>query len=486
MNKIGELVGRPLTKEHLNSEIFLQLSNSDFKYISNESKELLENYSTATDTKIGKELWINLLIDSISILKINDKREKLYDDSSKSEDFAADFSKIRKSSTYGINEIASYFDEFIKFESVLYGTDEHYRDHVDHVLQVWGIGIGLLLKNKFKLADNCCLSDTNFHFEIPEANKKESIDGKNNETQNVSKSEYYAMWTIIALCHDLGYPIEKTSQINKQAKKIISHFGNMNFSELNYSFDIFNTFLVDKFLNVISSKAVFSEELNYTMIQTKYRDKFSKSLEDYKHGIFSSLLLYKNLTYFLETDFFVSKSSLDPEDLRQFLIRKEILRSISSHTCPKIYHIDLNTLSFLLILCDELQEWNRPKFSELSFSKLTSKEPTVQIKQFDMDDDNQKIWLCFKYDLLLTINEKKYLINDRFKNIHCLLRSAKGDSNRNTFFKWEIEDKDGKFTFCFDSMQNSFKQLRVYYQKLNGKRFDIEIDYELYKDYYEK
>ena len=45
----------------------------------------------------------------------------------------------------------------------------------------------------------------------------------------ISQSEIWAMWTIIALCHDLGYPIEKTSKINLQAKKIISHFGNMNF-----------------------------------------------------------------------------------------------------------------------------------------------------------------------------------------------------------------------------------------------------------------
>lgn len=493
MNKIGELVGRPLTKAHLNSEVFLQLANSDFKYISVESKELLENYSASTDPNIGKELWINLLIDSISILKINDKREKLYDDSCKSENFTSDFSKIRKSSTYGINEIALYFDEFIKFESVLYGTDEHYRDHVDHVLQVWGIGIGLLAKNNFSLSENLYLSDKSFHFEISEGKQEErevsedikKIDEEKIEKQYISKSEFYAMWTIIALCHDLGYPIEKTSQINKQAKRIISHFGNMNFSELNYSFDIFNTFLVDKFLNVISSKAVFSKKLNYTMIQTKYRDKLSKSLEEYKHGIFSSLLLYKNLTFFLETDYFVSKSNLEAEDLRQFYIRKEILRSISSHTCPKIYHINLNTLSFLLILCDELQEWNRPKFNELS-SRTSSKEPNVQIKQFEMEGGNQKIHIYFKYDYLFAENDKKYLINEKFKNIHCLLRSAKEDYNRKTFFKWEIEDKEERFTFCFDSSQNSFKQLSISSQKKNGRKFDAELEYELYTNYYEK
>ena len=474
MNKfIGNIVNRILNKEYLNNDVIKQIAESNFKFLSDQSKELLLTYINSNDPLIAIDLWKNLLIDSICILKVNDSREKLYNDSKDLELFVDNFSKIRKSSSFGIDEIVKYFADFIEFERVLYGTDEHYRDHVDHVLQVWAIGISLICHNEFILDDGYIINSvTEFHFEILDS------EDKKNEI-SISKSEYWSMWTIISLCHDLGYPIEKTAKINKQAKKIISHFGNMNFSELNYSFDIFNTFLVDKFLNVISSKADFYTDLNCTVIQTKYRDKFSKSLEDYKHGIFSSLLLFKNLTYFLETDYFVSKSNLNKEDLRQFFIRKEILRSIAGHTCPKIYHINLNTLSFLLILSDELQEWNRPNFNEFKY-KIEGKEPTVEIKEFDMIG-KQKIHICFKYDFEFKEIEIKNIVNRKFKNIHCLLRSAKDDKNRKIYFKWEIETKDKKYIFCFDSNENSFNQLDIKIQtRIKDNKFNEAIRYELY------
>jgi hypothetical protein len=290
------------------------------------------------------------------------------------------------------------------------------------------------------------------------------------------------MWTIIALCHDLGYPIEKTSKINKQAKKIISHFGNMNFSELSYSFDIFNTFLVDKFLNVISSKATNIANKNSISIQTKYRDKFSKSLEEYKHGIFSSLLLYKSLTYFLETDFFIANEDLEDEDLRQFFIRKEILRSIACHTCPKIYHLNLNTLSFLLILCDELQEWNRPKFDEMRYHSQ-GKEPVVELKEFEMKE-KQNIHILFKYSIEFSESDRKYLIDNRFKTILYLLRSAKDDSTRKICFKWEVETKNERFNFCFDSNKDSFGMIVITTQRRdNGnENFGKVKNYEIYNN----
>jgi len=478
MNKtVGNIVNKTLTKDYLGNEIFKQLGESDCIYFSEVTKNMMTSYKSSQEPQLAFDLWKNLIIDAICILKINDYREKLYEDSKDIKQLTNSFDKIRKASSFGIHEIANYFEDFIQFEKVLYGTDEHYRDHVDHVLQVWAMGISLISHNNLLANDNYQLCKDDFHFQldVPVVDFQEDI-----AFEKISQSELWSMWTIIALCHDLGYPIEKTAKINLQAKKIISHFGNMNFSELNYSFDIFNTFLVDKFLNVISSKAVFSESgEKHTMIQTKYRDKFSKSLEDYKHGIFSSLLLYKNLTFFLETDYFVSKSQLDKEDIRQFFIRKEILRSIASHTCPKVYHINLNTLSFLLILCDELQEWNRPNFNEFRF-KTDGKEPEVQLKEYDMSWQ-QKIHIHFKYGFEFSDLDKKYLVKSRFKNICCLLRTAKDDKNRKIDFKWDIVTKNEDFSFSFNSNKNSFEQLSVVrkIKRANGT-IEKEEEYELY------
>ena len=189
------------------------------------------------------------------------------------------------------------------------------------------------------------------------------------------------MWTIVALCHDLGYPLEKASKINQKVKSIVAHFGCKDFVELNFKFDIPNTPLIEKFLKIISSKTIcddISKKQNkyHTEVQQKYYDKFSKSLEEYRHGMFSGFLLFKVLVYFLETDFSPHKNTLTAEDRRQFLIRREMLRAICCHTCPTIYHIDLNTLSFLLILCDEIQEWDRPRFDDLYCTREASAPKT--------------------------------------------------------------------------------------------------------------
>ncbi len=469
MTKIEDIVGKKLDVAYLKEAVFRQIADSEnSNFISQSTKNSLRAYVDDSNIVASKNLWKDLLIDAIAILKINDYREKIYNDAKKDNNgFFAAFEDIRKTNSYGINEIDKYFDEFIEFESVLYGIDKHYRNHVEHVLQVWAIGISLIVNKKISLYDGFKINN-DFHFMIAD-------DAPQDKPKSISKSELWSMWTIVALCHDLGYPIEKTSQINRQAKKIISHFGNIQFTELNYNFDIFNTFLVEKFIDIISSKATINDIGNegYTSIQTKYRDKLSKSIEDYRHGVFSSLLLFKNLTYFLETDYYISKSNLSAEDTRQFYIRKEILRAMAGHTCPKIYHIHLNTLPFLLILCDELQEWNRPKFNEF-INGASKTEPEVFLKIFETDPV-QKITIELDYkeiEISKSEEERKYYVDNRFKMLHCLLRSAKDDSERKIIFEWIIGFRNMRYSFLFDSTQNSFNILNTKKQRVSSSGED--------------
>lgn len=436
-----------------------------------EVKNLLTNFNTKLselfDPHLGKgesnedavkEIWINLLIDAISLLKINDTREKVHVERMKDEPNLSPlfevFNKTRRTSSYGVEELVKYFDDFIAYESVLYGMNKYYRDHKKHVLQVWALGVSLMENASNKLSFNDGYKFSKQKFQADES--------KMSENKTITQSETWAMWTIIALCHDLGYPIEKTSEINKQAKKIISHFGSMQFTELDYNFSLLNTYLIQKFLNIISSRVDCKNKKYSTSVQEKYKDKLSKSLEDYRHGIFSSLLLFKNLTYFQETDYSSGNNGkmLSCEDARQFYIRKEILRSIAGHTCPKLYHIRLDTIAFLLILCDELQEWNRPRAENLL--NLTKEEPpTVKIKKFVVGTKSDNINISMFYDLTSSKELQKYLVIHRFKHLHYLLRSGKDDDNRKFIFTWEIGFKDVKFVFNYDSSKFSYEQLVV-------------------------
>ena len=116
------------------------------------------------------------------------------------------------------------------------------------------------------------------------------------------------------------------------------------------------------------------EEKHYVArLQPKYYYKFEKSLEGYKHGILSATIIYKLLIYFLESDFSINEDyEFNEEEARQFYIRREILRTISSHTCHDVYHLDMMNFSFLLIMMDDAQEWGRKRISELYVKKSSN------------------------------------------------------------------------------------------------------------------
>lgn len=53
-----------------------------------------------------------------------------------------------------------------------------------------------------------------------------TIDGCTDNTfsSNINFFEKISMWTFIALCHDLGYPLEKSQQILDKTQKMMKEF----------------------------------------------------------------------------------------------------------------------------------------------------------------------------------------------------------------------------------------------------------------------
>lgn len=466
---IKSIIESEIDENVLKSHVFDRLKRieSSFFHSNQVSFAMKEYIDEGFVRDKAKVLWKELLIDAICLLKINDSREASFLLGAKKDEnlFVKEFKKMRNVSSFGIDELEAYFGDFADFESVLY-NEKYYRDHIHHVIHVWGVGVSLLFSGDGKridpkLPEGLQQSRKLFH------NENNSEDKPKNE---FSQTELWAIWTIIALCHDLGYPLEKASKINQKVKRIVNHFGCFDFDELNFKFDILNTFLIDKFLKVISSKPVSSVKnkapvggllslcgrgqencgLYHTEVQQKYLDKFSKSLEEYKHGMFSGLLLFKKLVYFLETDFAPRSKTISEEDRRQFIIRREILRSICCHTCPKIYHIDLNTLSFLLILCDEIQEWNRPRFEDF-INKKEACAPKTTISEFKVDKDKTSISVTMEYNSSEDISYQAVdaLAIKKFQSFIYLLRSAKDDTNRNISFKWKTTIGKLKLEFTF-------------------------------------
>lgn len=370
---------------------------------------------------------------------------------------------------FGVEKLQEYFMQFMEFEKVMYGAVSYYRNHSLHVFRVWMLG-AILLSDMIE--DDKCPGIQIF--------------GDNQETERITKAEckgleikteeIQAMWCIIALTHDLGYPLQKTEAVSEQTRKMLRSYGRVDIQDLSFNVPQQHQFINDFILRFISSKSVPAEDgKEYkTHLQSKYYLKFSKALEDYEHGIFSAIILMKNLTYFLESDFdFDDVKLMSKEDARQCAIRREILRAIASHTCEQIYHLHPYTLSFLLIVCDELQSWGRPTFEEMEGD--SEERVKSRLVRFSTNE--------IEYELELPDNPKVSVERTRhlFKKHHKLFRAAVDAKDREDckcIIKVRSEtDENGKaeFRFHFKSSKKKPPQFKF---TANGNDWNIYDEQE--------
>lgn len=376
--------------------------------------------SYETSDEIDK-LWSSLIEKSIICLRYFDKREPFMNNG-------------KPQYVYGMDKLNKYHKSYVDFEGVLYGSDGFYRDHVFHVLRVWMLGIYLMLtKNAFITEEKTKLIEL-IHFEgevgkIKEASDNDLHNFKGNLAQdgvclvtdvdkevfkifkdpnNMKENRYFlatpntfsyelnnlekiSIWTLAALCHDLGYPLEKSKKILNKTENMMGYFVSAPSIERDLKFDGTQDSNNLDIITFISKKMVFHKSTNEgdvtanynASIQEKYKFKYKLSLEEFSHGIISAIIIYKMLIYFIETDNNPNPNYIfSNEDARQFYIRRDILRAIASHTCENIYHIDVATFPMLLFVCDELQEWGRKSWKSI-YSGMSNRLTTLSIISFN-------------------------------------------------------------------------------------------------------
>lgn len=365
-----------------------------------------------------QDIWVEAIRNAIICLRKNDKRERR--------------EEADDPSTFGTDELKTYFMDYSSFESVLYGGTKYYRDHVLHVVRVWLLGLYILTENNFI----------------------EAI--KVGDGEEVNNSEKFSIWTLIALTHDLGYPLEKASQILSATRNMMGHFITNPVINMDFNFTGVQDTMNDFIIRLMSSKMVPIEGGRYrNQIQSKYYFKFLKSLEDNKHGVLSSIVIYKMLEYFLESDYSLSEDYLfEEEDKRQFYLRRDILRSISSHTCDSIYQNDILNFSFLLILCDECQEWGRRSFA----SMYKSRQCDYQLKDVSITKEGEDYRCSIKESYLKITDENidevshfySNKLNRQFIGYSKWFRDGQSINKRNFSFDKEIiiEHDEGKYPVC--------------------------------------
>lgn len=427
-------------------------------------KKLLSDQENAISySKAGKldNLWRSLLNKSIVCLRYFDTREPFLDNPNKA------------IVAYGIDKLEEYHLRYTEFESLMYGSSAYYRDHVFHAIRVWLLGVFCLLK-KINAGDAFIT--------------KLGLDGGAKPPSKIDFFEYISMWTITALCHDLGYPLEKAEQILDKTRKMMKEFvPNPNvWNNFGYSGtqDSINEYVL-KFISTKMKEKTSDEKADEQTdaivekeylgrIQPKYYLKYAKSLESFQHGIISTIIIYKMLLYFLESDFNLNDDYIyKNEDARQFYIRREILRAIAAHTCPDAYNIHITSFSSLLFLCDEFQEWGRRTWNEL-YTGLKEDSISLEIEKFSSDeiDIQEKISLESVEDIEIIVQNISRVFDRQYSLYKTTFRDGQYTAKRDFSLT-----KTMKFTLPKNGAQTREIIIKYGLPKSDASYFNIDLSH---------
>ena len=99
-------------------------------------------------------LWKELIEKAIKCLRYCDGREPFKK--------AEENGEKKTPKAYGINELKEYYDKYIEFERLLYGSNRYYRDHVVHVFRTWLSGTMLMVKNNGAYLEKLTINEKDF------------------------------------------------------------------------------------------------------------------------------------------------------------------------------------------------------------------------------------------------------------------------------------------------------------------------------------
>jgi len=201
----------------------------------------------------------------------------------------------------GNSTLYDFLDAETQFEDILYGLESHYRDHTLHSLWVYLIGEHIL-RNRIEdsVSDKSIYLreklDWYLYNDITEDADKSSIPKVLANYSKIKKSilakvverHTDAMWCIMALCHDLGYSLEKLRDLNDKVKQVLKFFDISDLEHTGYSLDIEHQYLVSQCLELMAMDVRivpgedYSEitDKNYKLLNEKLKEFVDTKLEE--------------------------------------------------------------------------------------------------------------------------------------------------------------------------------------------------------------
>ncbi len=295
----------------------------------------------------------------------------------------------------GYDDLSNYFDQYVQYEYLLFALDNNYRDHVLH--PVWVMLLGFFLRRNFPTFNS--IRNTAM-MEITDLAQDTTFA---KETQNIFKGLEEPLWCLIALTHDLGYPIQKTRSANRVMSRMIDNFGFLKNADFEYGLNIIHQTALDRLLDILSSRIIFPK-IGYIIARHQGgRFDFAKSIEKLDHGVISAYLLETHLDCICELPEFSGVSDLflgNTKQAAQWMFFIILFNTIAAHTNKNIYWRVFNTMPTLLFICDELDEFSR--YSRSSKTKEWN-EVRCRTEVECQDDSFQMTFIFYESDIAADI-----------------------------------------------------------------------------------
>lgn len=312
---------------------------------------------------------------------------------------------------YYSKNVADILETFPKVQKALFGLEEdfskgsRYRDHYVHMFDVFITGSRIIsqILNSIEIKNrNYILEKV---FKVVEESKDIPFPRPYNSIERV-----FFLWVLSATFHDIGIPVEHLGNIKNGLNGFLKFFGlkidtmlptrDTNLlTQINYYVELMSSF---SDTSIINDNNVYekSERPNDYL-----KHSLSREFSENNHSVISGICLYNSfIETFLIGNHENKEYNLTKEKYSDFIckvLEQDISRAalaisyhnLSSKKYPKLFPIDPNKLplTFLLILCDEIQEAFRHEgINYIGLSKLTTL-PDIRVTQIH-DEKNSVIF----------------------------------------------------------------------------------------------
>lgn len=281
---------------------------------------------------------------------------------------------------YRISNDAS--KSFVDLLDVLKGYEENastlsdgQRDHYVHSVNVFILGICIYSQNQV----------------VRHAFSNGYNATKYIKHYSTNSEEFLFNWGIASLFHDIGYPLEIiNNQMNKFIGFVAEGFQKEIGPYIEYkNFDVFNEFSCDT-NDAYSSTDLIAEcisnhlQVDYSSIKNKL-DEFLEVMQNngfVDHGFYSAIIVLRWYGEML-IPYSITKKIFEHQikNAATAIFLHNAYKNIMQKSPFELGKLDIEKypLAYLLILCDEAQEWNREAYGEKTKRQIAIDDSAISI-----------------------------------------------------------------------------------------------------------